>query len=165
MTESREAGEIEWVVIDVARLMILGNSLAIKCLVTRTATPFLPLTMPRHDDETLGFSFFRELIEDADYSNLTLPRTFFGRSGFEQDRFNNTDLSGSRMCWNEFKDCDFSGADLTGCDMRATAFENCKFVGAILRGADLRRSSFNDCDFRARIWWALSLTRKKLLNT
>src|SRR5262249_42883491 len=103
--------------------------------------------MPSHDDEELGFSYFRYRLEDADNSNLTLPRTFFGRSGFNQVSFANSDLSESRMCWNDFDECDFSGADLSGCDMRASNFKDCKFVGAILRGADLRRSTFDGCDF------------------
>src|SRR5262245_39094725 len=104
--------------------------------------PFVPPRMPHYDDENIGFSFFRHLIEDSDYGNLTLPGTFFGRSLLTRVSFANTDLSRSRMCGN-----DFSGADLSGCDMRASRFEGCKFTGAVLRGADLRRSSFEDCDF------------------
>ena len=103
--------------------------------------------MPNYDDAEPGFSLFRTNVEDADLSSLTLPRTFFGRSSLLRVRFANTDLSESRMCWNDFEECDFSGADLSGCDMRASSFEGCKFVGTILRGADLRRSSFDDCDF------------------
>ena len=61
--------------------------------------------------------------------------------------FAGTDLSESRMCWNDFVGCDFSGADLSGCDMRASKFEQCRFAGASLRGADLRRSSFEGCEF------------------
>jgi BTB/POZ domain-containing protein KCTD9 len=109
--------------------------------------PFIPDAMPSHDDNELGFSYFKYRLEDADNSRLTIPRTFFGRSWFCRVSFANTDLSESRMCWNEFKDCDFSGADLSGCDMRASIFKRCKFVGTIFRGADLRRSSFTRCDF------------------
>jgi uncharacterized protein YjbI with pentapeptide repeats len=109
--------------------------------------PFVHDRMPSHDDEELGFSYFRYRLEDADNSNLMLPRTFFGRSWFVRVSFANTDLSESRMCWNDFDECDFSGADLSGCDMRASNFKGCRFVGAVLRGADLRRSSFKDCDF------------------
>jgi uncharacterized protein YjbI with pentapeptide repeats len=110
--------------------------------------PLVPAGMPSFDDRgPLGFSFFRCMLEVADLSDLTLPRTFFGRSGFTRVRFVNTDLSESRMCWNDFIECDFSGADLSGCDMRASLFEGCKFVGADLRGADLRQSSFINCDF------------------
>jgi uncharacterized protein YjbI with pentapeptide repeats len=109
--------------------------------------PFVPDAMPNFDDEELGFHYYKYRLEDADNSNLTLPRTFFGRSWFAGVSFANTDLSESRMCWNEFKRCDFSGADLSGCDMRASVFKRCKFVGAVLRGADLRRSSFERCDF------------------
>ena len=103
--------------------------------------------MPNHDDEELGLSYYKYRLQDADNSNLTLPRTFFGRSGFERVSFANTDLSQSRMCWNDFPGCDFSGADLSVCDMRASRFKACKFVGAVLRGADLQQSSFNKCDF------------------
>lgn len=109
--------------------------------------PFVPKAMPNYDDEELGFSYFRCRLEDADNSNLTLPRTFFGRSGFTRVSFANTDLSNSRMCWNDFEDCDFTAADMSGCDMRASNFIGCKFNGASLRGADLRLSSFEDCDF------------------
>lgn len=109
--------------------------------------PFVHDAMPNHDDEELGFSYFKYRLEDADNSNLTLPRTFFGRSGFERVSFANTDLSESRICWNDFDDCDFSGADLSRCDMRASIFNGCKFIGACIRGADLRRSSFENCDF------------------
>ncbi len=109
--------------------------------------PFVKDTMPNYDDEELGFSYFKYGLDEADNSNLTMPRTFIGRSSFIRVSFVNTDLSESRMCWNGFDECDFGEADLSGCDMRASTFENCRFVGAILRGADLRRSSFVDCDF------------------
>ncbi len=110
--------------------------------------PLVPDRMPNFDDdEPLGFTYFRCRLEDADNSNLTLPRTFFGRSGFTRVSFANTDLSSSRMCWNDFSECDFSGADLSGCDMRAAIFEGCKFADAVLRRADLRHSSFVRCDF------------------
>lgn len=110
--------------------------------------PFIPDAMPAYDDEELGFSFFRSGLEDGDLSNLSLPRTFFGRSGFTRVSFENTDLSGSCMCWNDFTNCDFSGADLTGCDMRASVFADCIFDGATLRGANLERSTFEGCTFK-----------------
>ena len=110
--------------------------------------PFVPPRMPSYDDEApLGFSFFRSRVEDADFSNSLLPRTFFGRSLLERVSFRNTDLSESRMCWNDFNKCDFSDADLSRCDMRASIFKECKFNRATLERADLRHSSFKDCDF------------------
>jgi uncharacterized protein YjbI with pentapeptide repeats len=109
--------------------------------------PFVHVAMPNHDDEELGFHYFKYRLGDADNSNLTLPRTFFGRSWFIRVSFANSDLRESRMCWNEFAECDFSRADLSGCDMRASHFIGCKFAGAVLRGADLRRSYFEACDF------------------
>lgn len=110
--------------------------------------PVVPDRMPSCDDEEpLGLAYYKTRLMDADRSSLRMPRTYFGRSGFYRVRFADTDLSDSRMCWNDFEDCDFSGADLSGCDMRASKFDRCRFVGASLRVADLRRSSFEDCDF------------------
>jgi uncharacterized protein YjbI with pentapeptide repeats len=109
--------------------------------------PFVPSQMPNYEDRELGFSFFGRGGRVEDYSGLTLPRTYFGHSTLTGLRFTNTDLSGSRMCWNDFEGCDFSGADLSGCDMRASRYKGCRFAEAILRGADLRRTSFADCDF------------------
>jgi len=109
--------------------------------------PFVPDAMPNIDDTELGLTYHKYRLEDADNGRLTMPRTFFGRSWFARVNFAATDLSESRMCWNEFDECDFSGADLTRCDMRGSIFTDCKFVGANLRGADLRRSSFDGCDF------------------
>jgi uncharacterized protein YjbI with pentapeptide repeats len=103
------------------------------------------------DDEPLGYSFFRGLWEDADFSNFTIPRTYFGRSGFTGVTFANTNLSESRMCWNDFIACDFSGADLSRCDLRASTFERCRFVGAVLADADLRQAAFDGCDFTGAI--------------
>lgn len=110
-------------------------------------SPAVPDRMPSCDDEEPRFSFFRTGRDDADYSHLTMPRTFFGRASFERVNFADTDLSESRMCWNDFEDCDFSGADLSGCDLRASHFRRCNFAGANLRGADLRGSSFDGCTF------------------
>jgi len=109
--------------------------------------PFIPTAVPNDYDEELGYSFFRTRLEDYDLSHLSLPRTFFGRSELGRVSFAGTDLSESRMCWNDFVGCDFYRTDLSRCDMRASKFEQCRFVGASLRGADLRRSSFEGCEF------------------
>ena len=109
--------------------------------------PLVPPSMPSYDDDDPRLSFFRTRLEDDDLSGLSFPRTYFGRSLFERVSIADTDLSGSRMCWNDFLGCDFSGADLTECDMRSSTFRRCRFAGALLRGTDLRRSYFEDCDF------------------
>ena len=109
--------------------------------------PLIPDCMPNHDDEVLRFMYYKYYLEDADNGNLTLQRGFLGRSRFARVSFVGTDLTDSRMCWNEFESCDFSSADLSGCDLRASRFTDCKLVGAILRGADLRCSTFVNCDF------------------
>ncbi len=110
--------------------------------------PPIPDRVPRYDDDTLGVSFFRTVVgEGDDLSNLTLPRTFFGRSEVNNARFLNTDFTESCMCWNDFIDVDFSHAVLARCDMRASSFDGVKFVGADLRQADMRHADFENCDF------------------
>ena len=112
-------------------------------------TPPRPDRMPRFDDEQAGLSFFRTFVgEGDDFSNLTIPRTFFGRSEIREASFRNTDLSQSSMCWNEFVDVDFAEADLSFADLRCSLFRQVRFSEASLKGADLRHSSFEDCDFQ-----------------
>ena len=113
------------------------------------AVPPLPSSMPKFDDpEPRGVCFFRVFVGDGDnLGNLTLPRTFFGRSDVNDASFRNTDLSESTMCWNDFTDVDFTDATLHKADLRCSAFVNVSFVRADLRGADLRRSSFDNCNF------------------
>lgn len=123
-------------------------------LLDEEAIPPMPAQMPRHDDdEPLGVGFFKSgLGEDepgqlALMENMTLPRTFFGRSYIRQISFKNTDLSESRLCWNDFTEVDFTKSDLTGADLRATVYKNVLFVHANLSDTDLRHSLFEGCDF------------------
>lgn len=121
--------------------------------------PPIPDHRPRCDDESpLGVTFFRTFVgqdiehgdEDAnnrDLENLTLPRTFIGRSYIQHVSFKNTDLSESTMCWNDFTKVDFTDTNLAGCDLRASIFTEVDFVRTNLRNADLRRSNFETCDF------------------
>ncbi|MDO5667744.1 MAG: pentapeptide repeat-containing protein [Alcaligenaceae bacterium] len=123
----------------------------------------MPDRMPRFDDgddedEELGFSLFREYVEDVDFSNLTLCRTFFGRSEINACSFHHTDLTESNMTWNDFIEVDFSQAVLVACDMRASLFEEVNFAGANLSGSDLRQSSFESCDFSDAIMQDVILT-------
>src|SRR5688572_16741673 len=82
--------------------------------------PPLPEKLPQHDDpEPLGVCFYRVFIGDGDnLGNLTLPRTFFGRSDISDVSFRNTDLSESNLCWNDFTDVDFTDAVLANSDLR-----------------------------------------------
>lgn len=115
-------------------------------------SPLIPVRMPSYDDnEPLGFSYFRTKLVAADLANLSLPRMFFGRSLLEAVTFHNTDLSESRMCWNDFESCDFSHASLVGCDFRASNYVDCNFSGANLTRADLRMSGFENCDFSGAV--------------
>ena len=59
--------------------------------------PFGPDQMPGYDDEEPGFFNFQCRLEDAENSNLTLPRTFFGNVFFVRVSFADTELSESRM--------------------------------------------------------------------
>ena len=123
--------------------------------------PPLPDRLPQPgDDAPLGVSIFRTRLEDAvDFSDLTLPRTFFGRSEVNRVSFWNCDLHESNLCWNDFNGTDFTGADLVGSDMRSSIFERVLFVTTNLSGADLRRSSFIDCDFEQAAMKGVLLTR------
>jgi uncharacterized protein YjbI with pentapeptide repeats len=128
------------------------------------AIPPLPVRMPRHDDpEPLGVSFFRTFVgEGDDLSNLTLPRTFFGRSEINDASFQNTDFTESCLCWNDFVDVDFTDAVLVRSDLRASVFNRVRFVRTDLRGVDMRRSSFEDCVFDAALMEGAILTREQV---
>jgi uncharacterized protein YjbI with pentapeptide repeats len=125
--------------------------------------PPLPDHLPKNDDpEPLGVSFFRTFVGDGvDLSNLTLPRTFFGRSEINDTSFQNTDFTESNLCWNDFVDVDFTDTVLTRCDLRASSFKRVKFVRANLQGADLRRSLFEGCDFDGALMEGAVLTHKQ----
>jgi Pentapeptide repeats (8 copies) len=101
----------------------------------RDGAPIIPDRRPTADDEELGFSFFRTKCE-GDYAGLSLPRTSFGRSPIEPASFENSDLSESVLCWNNFADVNFSRASLQNADLR-----RCLCANADLRGADLRGSA------------------------
>src|SRR5262245_21815163 len=110
--------------------------------------PPIPDRRPQCDDAgPLGVSFFRTFVGEGDLENLTLPRTFFGRSEIGPVSFKNTDLSESTLCWNDFNGVNFTDADLSGSDLRASFFSETDFVRTNLRYADLRRSNFEACDF------------------
>jgi BTB/POZ domain-containing protein KCTD9 len=122
---------------------------------------------PQYDDELpFGVRFFRtwlgvgrpfglkalrpeDDVEVAEHAldNLTLPRTYFGRSEISSISFQNTNLSDSTICWNDFIKVNFTDADLSESDLRASAFTLVAFVRTDLRNSDLRRSSFEGCDF------------------
>ncbi len=111
--------------------------------------PDMPPGRPSYDNEDpWGVSFFRTRVDGSiALSNLTLPRSFFGRSEINGASFENTDLSESTLCWNDFIDVNFSYAELVRADLRSSDFERCNFRMSNLREADLRRSSFRGCDF------------------
>lgn len=110
--------------------------------------PLIPDHRPQFDDEEpLGVNFFRTLVGDGDLENLTLPRTYFGRSEIGPLSFKNTDLSESSLCWNDFNKVNCTDADLSECDLRASHFSEMVFVRANLRNADLRHCTFEECDF------------------
>lgn len=111
--------------------------------------PPMPDHLPQYDDpEPLGVNFFRTFVGEGDkFDDLSLPRTFFGRSEINDASFKNTDLTESNLCWNDFINVDFSEAILARSDMRASQFENVQFVRADLRGADMRQSDYVGCRF------------------
>lgn len=122
--------------------------------------PAMPATMPRHDDEALSISFFRQMLAEVKFENMTLPRTFFGRSEIRECSFRNSDLSESRANWNDFIDVDFTNAILINADLRACLFENVSFGGANLSGVDFRYCGFKSCDFKNADLTSAKLTAK-----
>lgn len=125
--------------------------------------PPLPDHLPRHDDpEPLGVNFFRMRLENDRLEDMTLPRTFFGRSEVVGVSFRNTDLSQSTLCWNDFIDVDFSSASLASSDLRASSFSNVRFDDADLANVDLRRVTFEKCTFTgASLTGAIAHERQK----
>jgi uncharacterized protein YjbI with pentapeptide repeats len=99
------------------------------------------------------------LLADDDLSNITLVRTFFGRSEVRSVSFRNTDLSESTLCWNDFIDVDFTTSRLESSDLRGTTFHNVNFTSADLRNTDLRQSTFEGCDFSGADLQGARLTR------
>jgi BTB/POZ domain-containing protein KCTD9 len=122
--------------------------------------PPIPNRLPRHDDDDVGVSFFRTSVQ-GDLSDLTLPRTFFGRSEISDARFRNADLHESNFCWNDFVDVDFSDSVLSGSDLRASQFERVSFIGANLGSADLRHSTFTQCKFDRASMAGTILTKRQ----
>jgi BTB/POZ domain-containing protein KCTD9 len=123
--------------------------------------PPLPVRRPSHDDSApLGVSFFRTRVSGY-FSNMTLSRTFFGRSEVAAASFKNCDLSESTLCWNDFTGVDFSYCDLRMSDLRASIFNGVNFSHCDLREADLRRASFDDCDFSDADLRGTKMTRRQ----
>lgn len=115
--------------------------------------PPIPQVMPRFDDEILGVNFFRSAVEGARLENLTIPRTFFGRSELRNVSFAGSDMSQSNLCWNDFIQVNFQSCSLSGADLRASLYEQCNFAECDLSGADLRRASFKDCIFTGALFY------------
>jgi uncharacterized protein YjbI with pentapeptide repeats len=125
--------------------------------------PPIPTHLPHYDDsEPLGLNFFRTRLENSRLENMTLNRTFFGRSEFTGVSFKNTDLSQSNLCWNDFIDVDFTDASLELSDLRSSTFSKVRFIRSDLTKADLRRSAFESCNFdNANLKGAIAHTSQK----
>jgi uncharacterized protein YjbI with pentapeptide repeats len=127
------------------------------------AEPPMPDHVPQpEDEEPLGLSFFRTFVgEGANLSNLSIPRTIFGRSEISNASFHNTDLAESNLRWNDFTDVDFSEATLARADFRASIYTRVNFARADLRGADMRRADFGDCVIDGALMDGAVLTRQQ----
>lgn len=124
--------------------------------------PPMPPRRPRDgDEEPLGVSFFRTIVAEDNLENLTLPRTFIGRSEVGPISFKNSDLSESTLCWNDFNKVDFTDCDLSSSDLRASIFKRVEFVRTNLRNADLRHSDFKNCDFTGADMQGVELARSQ----
>jgi uncharacterized protein YjbI with pentapeptide repeats len=123
--------------------------------------PPLPPGRPNYDDEQLGVEFFRTRVADEVLENLTLPRTFFGRSEIKDVSFIGTELSESTLCWNDFIRVNFLNCDLSRSDLRGSIFQKVNFSGADLSAADMRRSDFSGCDFSNATFRGTKLTNRR----
>jgi uncharacterized protein YjbI with pentapeptide repeats len=125
--------------------------------------PPMPHHLPRYDDpEPLGVNFFRTRLDNDRLENMSLSRTFFGRSEIKDVSFKNTDLSQSNLCWNDFINVDFTDANLQSSDLRSSTYSKVRFVRSDLSKVDLRRSTFEDCDFaNAKLKGAIAHARQK----
>lgn len=128
--------------------------------------PPMPDRIPQpEDDEPLGLRFFRTFLgEGADLSNLTLPRTFFGRSEVDGVSFRNSDLTESSLRWNDLADVDFTDAALARSDLRASSYIRVNFTRANLSGADMRLANFDDCVFDGAVMQGSLLTREQSMH-
>jgi hypothetical protein len=59
---------------------------------------------PRHDDQLLGPSIFRMLVEDVRLEDVTLPGLFVGRSEVRRLSFRGSDLHLSTFNWSLLDD-------------------------------------------------------------
>lgn len=134
-------------------------------LIDKGKLPQMPDHRPQYDDpEPLGIEFFRTQVKNAKLSNLTIPRTFFGRSEISNVTFENSDLAECTLCWNDFIETNFSRSTLTQADLRASTYVNVCFDQADLRGADLRLSSFQGCSFVGANMTSALASRKKQVS-
>jgi uncharacterized protein YjbI with pentapeptide repeats len=118
MTNQRKSIEVTW-----QYLKSIGE-----VVPTIDGKAYIPKHIPfLYEEEPIGLSFFRVERRDKNLSDLTMPRTYIGRSEFSSVTFNNSDLSDSLCCWDTFSDCDFSDSDLSFADLRASVFERCCF--------------------------------------
>lgn len=121
--------------------------------------------VPRADDDKLGPSLFRMLVEDVELDGLSIPGLYVGRSELTRVSFRGSDLHLSAINWSDVIECDFREADLSGADLRASKFIGCDFSSANLAKADLRASTITDCEFsEANFKGALLRHRRRLLG-
>lgn len=85
-------------------------------------------------------------FDEADFENLTLPRTLIDGCRFHAVSFRNTDLCLAYLA-AEFIDCDFAGCVLTCADLGRSTFFGCRFTDATLVAAELRGATLDHCDF------------------
>jgi hypothetical protein len=102
---------------------------------------------PRHDDDVLGPSMFRMLVEEVSLAGLTLPGLYVARTELRGVVFRDADLHLAAFNWSDIVECDFTRADLSDADLRACQFERCTFRDSCLVRADLRGSRFEQCAF------------------
>lgn len=117
-------------------------------LLSKSSTPSIPESMPGIDDETpCGINIFRQFIDNVDFENLSMNRTFLSKSEISNSSFVSSDLSESYLSNNDFIDVDFSKAEIPHSQFRNSVFENVNFNNSNLMNTDFSESQFDNCTF------------------
>lgn len=138
-------------------------------LLSKCSTPSIPETIPKcNDDNSYGINIFRQFIDNVEFENLSMNRTFLSKSEVTNSSFSFSDLSESYLCYNDFINIDFSKANISNSLFRNSIFKNVNFNNANLMNADFKEAQFEDCTFDdAEMTGAIisSTLRKSLILT
>ncbi|MBI1307031.1 MAG: helix-turn-helix domain-containing protein [Bacteroidetes bacterium] len=83
----------------------------------------------------------------ADFSGLKNLNEKFSSSNMEKCKFNNSELNGLNLRYNNVNQCDFSGSDLSNSAIQASNLEQNIFENAVIQKAEFLKCNIDKCDF------------------